>query len=220
MKAPNRNHQGWALPTVMAVLSLGALGAMSLARGVWLHANLLRSDGDEWRARWAAEALLREAEQDLLASFAAAKDARHSTPASDTVPASPFIPHTLAGLAQLRKALPAGLCRDGICAPDALEPTSAAVWVQRLNTAARYGQYTGGAALSSSQINPALTERSGYWLEAFANADSTQTTPLWRITALAQASPRSGPIMLQAWWQGASDTPTVGRWLSWHEVLP
>jgi len=26
--------------------------------------------------------------------------------------------------------------------------------------------------------------------------------------------------VLQAWWQAASDTPTVGRWLSWHEVLP
>ncbi len=220
MKAQNRTHQGWALPTVMAVLGLGALAAMSLARGVWLHANLLRSDGDEWRARWAAEALLREAEQDLLASFAAAKDARHSTPATDAVPSGPFIPHTLAGLAQLRKALPAGLCRDGICAPGALEPTSAAVWAQRLNTAARYGQFTGGTAVSDSQINPVLADRSGYWLEAFANADTSQTTPLWRITALAQASPRSGPIVLQAWWQAASDTPTVGRWLSWHEVLP
>jgi hypothetical protein len=54
MKAHTRSHQGWALPTVMAVLGLGALAALSLARGVWLHANLLRSDGDEWRARCAA----------------------------------------------------------------------------------------------------------------------------------------------------------------------
>ena len=220
MKTQNRTHQGWALPTVMAVLGLGALAGLSLAKGVWLHASLLRSDGDEWRARGAAEALLREAEQDLLASFAAAKDARHSTPATDAMPSGPFIPHTLAGLAQLKKALPAGLCREGICAPGALEPTSAAVWAQRLNTAARYGQYTGGAAVSDSQINPVLADRSGYWLEAFANADGAQTTPLWRITALAQASPRSAPIVLQAWWQAASDTPTVGRWLSWHEVLP
>ncbi len=220
MKAQNRTHQGWALPTVMAVLGLGALAGLSLARGVWLHASLLRSDGNEWRARGAAEALLREAEQDLLASFAAAKDARHSTPATDAVPSGPFIPHTLAGLALLSKALPAGLCRDGICAPGALEPTSAAVWAQRLNTAARYGQFTGGTAGRDSQINPVLADRSGYWLEAFANADTSQTTPLWRITALAQASPRSGPIVLQAWWQAASDTPTVGRWLSWHEVLP
>jgi Tfp pilus assembly protein PilX len=204
----------------MAVLGLGALSALSLSRGVWLHANLLRSDGDEWRARGAAEALLREAEQDLLAGFAANKDARHSTPATDAMPSGPFIPHTLAGLAQLKKALPAGLCREGICAPGALEPTSAAVWAQRLNTAARYGQYTGGAAVSFNQINPVLADRSGYWLEAFANADTSQTTPLWRITALAQASPRSGPIVLQAWWQAASDIPTVGRWLSWHEVLP
>ena len=59
MKAQNRTHQGWALPTVMAVLGLGALAGLSLARGVWLHASLLRSDGDEWRARGAAEALLR-----------------------------------------------------------------------------------------------------------------------------------------------------------------
>jgi Tfp pilus assembly protein PilX len=220
MKDPNRNHQGWALPTVMAVLSLGALGAMSLARGVWLHANLLRSDGDEWRARAAAEALLRDAEQDLLASFAAAKDARHSTPAIDAVSTGPFIPHTLAGLAQLRKALPPGLCREGVCAPLALDSAAATVWVQRLNTAARYGQYTGGAAVKDSHVNPVLANRNGYWLEAFANADTSQTTPLWRITALAQASPRSGPIMLQAWWQAASHTPTVGRWLSWHEVLP
>jgi Tfp pilus assembly protein PilX len=204
----------------MAVLGLGALSALSLSRGVWLHANLLRSDGDEWRARGAAEALLREAEQDLLAGFAANKDARHSTPATDAMPSGPFIPHTLAGLAQLKKALPAGLCREGICAPGALEPTSAAVWAQRLNTAARYGQYTGGAAVSFNQINPVLADRSGYWLEAFANADTSETTPLWRITALAQASPRTGPIVLQAWWQAASDTPTVGRWLSWHEVLP
>ena len=220
MKTQIHQHQGWALPTVMAVLGLCALSAMSLSRGLWLHASLLRSDGNEWRARGAAEALLREAEQDLLASFAAAKDARHSTPATDAVPSGPFIPHTLAGLAQLRKALPAGLCREGICAPGALEPTSAAVWAQRLNTAARYGQFTGGTAVSDNQINPVLADRSGYWLEAFANADTSQTTPLWRITALAQASPRSGPIVLQAWWQAASDTPTVGRWLSWHEVLP
>ena len=158
MRAPTRTHQGWALPTVMAVLGLGALSALSLSRGVWLHANLLRSDGDEWRARGAAEALLREAEQDLLAGFAANKDARHSTPATDAMPSGPFIPHTLAGLAQLKKALPAGLCREGICAPGALEPTSAAVWAQRLNTAARYGQYTGGAAVSFNQINPVLAD--------------------------------------------------------------
>lgn len=220
MKAHARSHQGWALPTVMAVLGLGALAGLSLARGVWLHANLLRSDGDEWRARGAAEALLREAEQDLLASFAAIKDARHSTPAADAVPTAPFIPHTLAGLTQLRKALPTGLCKDGICAPETLEPAAAAVWVQRLNSAARYGQYTGGAAVRDSQVNPVLAERSGYWLEAYANADRTHSSPLWRITVLAQASPRSTPVVLQAWWQGTSDTPTVGRWLSWHEVLP
>ena len=220
MKTPNRIHQGWALPTVMAVLGLCALSATSLARGLWLHANLLRSDGDELRARWGAEALLREAEQDLLASFAAIKDARHSTPAPETLPQTPFIPHTSAGVAQLKKALPSGLCMDGICAPDALEPTSAAQWLQRLNTAARYGQYTGGGAGWDHQINPALAERSGYWLEAFSSADATKTTPLWRITALAQASPRSAPIVLQAWWQGASDNTTGGRWLSWHEVLP
>ena len=220
MKAPNRTHQGWALPTVMAVLGLGALSALSLSRGVWLHAHLLRSDGDEWRARWAAEALLREAEQDLLASFALNKDERHSTPATDAVPTRPFIPHTAAGLAQLKKTLPSGQCMDGICAPEALEPASAALWAQRLNTAARYGQFTGGAAVMDSQINPVLADRSGYWLEAFANADRAQTTPLWRITALAQASPRSAPIVLQAWWQGANDAATGGRWLSWQEVLP
>ena len=109
---------------------------------------------------------------------------------------------------------------DGICAPEALEPASAALWAQRLNTAARYGQFTGGAAVMDSQINPVLADRSGYWLEAFANADRAQTTPLWRITALAQASPRSAPIVLQAWWQGANDAATGGRWLSWQEVLP
>ena len=109
---------------------------------------------------------------------------------------------------------------DGLDRLRVLEPTSAAVWAQRLNTAARYGQFTGGTAVSDNQINSVLADRSGYWLEAFANADTSQTTPLWRITALAQASPRSGPIVLQAWWQAASDTPTVGRWLSWHEVLP
>ena len=96
----------------------------------------------------------------------------------------------------------------------------AALWAQRLNTAARYGQFTGGAAVRDSQINPVLADRSGYWLEAFANADRAQTTPLWRITALAQASPRSAPIVLQAWWQGANDAATGGRWLSWQEVLP
>jgi len=109
---------------------------------------------------------------------------------------------------------------DGVCAPVALEPASAALWAQRLNTAARYGQFTGGTAVRHSQVNPVLADRSGYWLEAFANADRAQGTPLWRITALAQASPRSAPIVLQAWWQAASDTPTVGRWLSWHEELP
>ena len=220
MKNPKRTHQGWALSTVLAVLGLCALSATSLARGLWLHANLLRSDCDELRARWVAEALLHEAEADLLASFAAIKDARHSTPAPETLPKTPFIPLNSAGLAQLKKALPSGLCIDGICSPDALEPTSAAQWLQRLNTAARYGQYTGGGAGWDGPSNTTLAERSGYWLEAFVSADATQTTPLWRITALAQATPRSVPIVLQAWWQGASDNPTGGRWLSWHEVLP
>ena len=220
MKTQIHQHQGWALPTVMAVLGLCALSALSLSRGLWLHANLLRSDGDELRSRWATEALLREAEQDLLGSFAASKDARHSTPAPEDLSTLPFIPHSLAGLAQLKKALPSGLCIDGICAPVTLEQASAAQWLQRLSTAARYGQYTGGQAVWDSRINPALAERSGYWLEAYFSADATKTTPLWRITALAQASPRSAPIVLQAWWQGTSDAPTGGRWLSWHEVLP
>jgi Tfp pilus assembly protein PilX len=221
MKTQDRHRQGWALPTVLAVLGLCALSALSVSKGVWLHAHLMRGDGDEWRARSAAEALLRDAEQDLLASLATGQDARHTTPATDTAPSSPFIPTTMAGLSLLKKSMPAGLCKDGICAPEALEPPSVKPWGPRLNVAARYGQYTSGSAINASAINPALAnDRSGYWLEAFASADRTQNTPLWRITAWAQASPRSAPIVLQAWWQGGSGATTGKAWLSWQEVPP
>ena len=221
MKNQKHNDQGWALPTVLAVLGLCAMSAISVSKGVWLHAHLLRGDGDEWRARGAAEALLRDAEQDLLASLASGQDARHTTPTTDSAPNSPFIPSTMAGLSQLKKALPAGLCKDGICAPEVLEPPSVKQWGQRLGMAAHYGQYTSGSAINASAINPTLAnDRSGYWLEAFASADRTQNSPLWRITAWAQASPRSAPIVLQAWWQGGSEATSGNAWLSWQEVPP
>lgn len=221
MRSSKSLSPGWALPTVMAVLALSALSALSLTRGLWLHASVLRSDGDEWRARAAAEALLKDAEQDLLASAGSLpKDARHTTPGPETSLASPFIPHSLEGLARLKKTLPSGQCWQGICAPMALEQASPAQWLQRINSAARYGQFTRPGTAWANPVNPVLSDRAVYWLEAFANADTTQSAVLWRITALAQATPRSAPIVLQAWWQAANPSTTGGRWLSWHEVLP
>jgi len=219
---PWRTHpRGWALPTVMALLGLTALSALSLTRGLWLHASLLRSDGDEWRARLAAEALLRDAEQDLQASTNLnSQDTRHSTPGTDPTPLRPFIPQKTSSLALLQKVLAPGLCMEGICAPLALEQATATQWLQRFNTGARYGQFTRNGAIWDSRINPVLADRSAYWLEAFASADANQTMVLWRITALAQATPQSSPIVLQAWWQASTDAPSGGRRLSWHEVLP
>lgn len=221
MKLTTKPRQGWALPTVMAVLALSALSALSLTRGLWLHASVLRSDSDEWRARAAAEALLKDAEQDLLASTgSSSKDARHTTPSPDASLTTPFISHSLEGLALLKKTLPAGQCWQGICTPSALDSASAAQWLQRINSAAHYGQFTRAGTSWDNQVNPVLSDRGVYWLEAFANADTTPNAVLWRITTLAQATPNSTPVVLQAWWQVANNSTTGGRWLSWHEVLP
>lgn len=221
MKSQSDKHPGWALPTVMAVLALCALSALSLTRGLWLHASVMRSDGDEWRARAAAEALLKDAEQDLLASTGSTpKDNRHTTPSPDASSTTPFISHRLEGLALLRKTLPSGACWQGICAPSALDSASAAQWLQRINSAAHYGQFTTPGTIWDKRVNPILSDRGVYWLETFANADTTQNAVLWRITALAQATPSSTPVVLQAWWQANLNSTMGGRWLSWHEVLP
>lgn len=120
-------QRGVALITVMVILLLSIISVLAVSRTELLNEALVGNNSDYGRALAAAEALVRDAETDILGRYPNGRMCRETAPGSD-IPTPGFsrcrstagtiIPKNGEDFDNLRAALPAfPHCSQGICAP-------------------------------------------------------------------------------------------------------
>lgn len=208
---------GIALPTVLVMLLLGSLLALTAWRSVWLGELLVRARADAVRTQWAADATLHVALDDVLQrgpltqTVTSAGDApRHDMGASDQ--RHVFFPKDANELNVLRQRLGTEDCREGICAPLRPLPSKATYWHNKTSTALPIAD--------ENILFPVGHAR--YWVEVFLQNDANQTLSwVYRITAMATGLKSNQPVVLQAIWLpdaalvNDTNSPITGRWVSW-----
>ncbi|WP_439587215.1 pilus assembly PilX family protein [Hydrogenophaga sp.] len=179
-KSPQR---GVALLVVLAALLLTSIALLGSLQVGWLAERRVGSESDTQRAFAAAEALIRDAELDILGLRADGTrcdtNPTAQPPCRTGIGAGPFFPQDDEDLDLLRARVSAGhrQCLQGICLPDNVEALQGA-WTTELAAltsgqgdsaiAATYGQFTGAAPQNDG--NPLLgatTPRAWYWVEVF-----------------------------------------------------
>lgn len=186
-----RQH-GTALIIVMVMLLLSTIVVLSSTRLGWLNERMVGSESDQQRAFAAAEALIRDAENDIRGVQADGATACQTDPAyigcRHFLAGAPFFPKQLADFDLLQARLrPTTMgCLRGICLPEKTTVFGRAHWTTQLAAmtagegetavAARYGEFTGldpastGNALlqwSRPGVKPAVAARAWYWVEVF-----------------------------------------------------
>ena len=214
-RSASRSEFGMALPTVMVMLLLSSLLALTAWRSMWLNEWLLRSRADAMRTQWAADATLQAALDDVLASHSDATAAspmslRHNMGSADQDHV--FFPKNTQELSVLRQRLGAQMCREGICAPSQPLPSKAMYWQNMLTSAIPL----------SAQSNASLGKSTHYWIEIFLQNDTHNDPPfVYRITAMATGLKSAQPVVLQAIFMpreanlSANAVSPSGRWISW-----
>lgn len=204
------HQQGFALPTLMVMLSAASLAALLAMRNLWVHDQLLNAQADHLRSQLLAEAVLPTAVQDIV-------DATSTTPVLSETPSnlrhtegSPeqthaFFPESMAAYAVLRERLGTRGCLDGICAP--LSPNTGA-------QASDWTAQTSTAMPCSAARCPDGTQAAWYWVEVFPQ--ETTHTFVYRITVLANGVLPGSNTLLQGIWTRDTPTSTTGQWHSWH----
>ena len=191
-EAPQR---GVALFVVLVMLMLCTLAVLGACRALLVNESLVGAAADSSRAFAAAEALLRDAEADVLGVF---PQGRAASPGV----AFPFAPGDMDRLEDAVGSDPAMPCRHGICTPATPETLTVArlkASMERVGGTpgfATYGQFTGAATEAG---NPYLGGDARYWVEVFdypvtdgiaAGASPDQPGPdrpyVFRITAIVQ----------------------------------
>lgn len=217
-----RPSRGIALPSVMVMLLLSSLLALTAWRSVWLNELLLRARADAVRTQWAADATLQTALDDVLqqTSFtdtdtATGRDvaSRYDMGTSDQHHV--FFPKDIRQLLVLRQRLGTDDCREGICAPLKPLPSQISYWQNNASS----------AMVISPEQNLSPRGNAFYWVEVFLQKDSHQT-PAWvyRITAMVKGLKSTQPLVLQAIWlpdtevDSAANTTTIGQWVSWARL--
>lgn len=176
-------QRGVALLVVMATLLLASIALLGSLQVGLLGERRVGSESDAQRAFAAAEALIRDAELDILGLRADGTPCNGGTAAlpgcRTSTEAGPFFPQADEDLDMLRLRVLAGHrnCLQGICLPDALSSLDGA-WTDDLarmtsgqgNTAiaATYGQFS--HAMPEKAGNPLLNAtpaRAWYWVEVF-----------------------------------------------------
>ena len=168
---------------VMLVLVLVALTSLSASRSSFFNETVAGNEADYNRALSAAEALIRDAQLDILGQTAAGAPCSvtadfigcRTSPTGVPTLAEPFFPEDAKDSLALKTALN-NACVLGICAPQAW-PANAlpdnfwmtpATLAANAANAATYGQFTGAAPAATG--NPILTanvpaRRAWYWTE-------------------------------------------------------
>lgn len=216
-------ERGIALLSVMVTLVLAGLAVLAGARAGLLSDMVAGHHSDRLRAQAAAEALLLDAEADILGRHGDAPCRPHPVEPQRTasgfvgcrergtasVATAPYFPQSTEEFDEVRALLQVGAtvpCRDGICAPSSLETLArSAALPQALG--ARRGQFT----RSSDGAAPEPGVRGWYWVEIFlfqgegpAPASLQHIQPdatrpfVYRITALAEGHKPGTQVVLRS----------------------
>ena len=208
-----RHHLGLALPTVMAVLALVGLAALTGWRNLRGTEWLLNAEADLLRTQHSAEAALPLALQDILGPATDAQgniNPRH-TPGNDAQTHA-FFPTSLSERDTLRQRLGAQACVSGICAPSGAPTRSASEWQAM----------TSVAWPLSGADTPYGDNTTWYWVEVLV--DATPLNPslpfVYRITVLARGVLPGTAVVLQALWSAPASpvagSTSGGTWHSWQ----
>ncbi len=187
MRQPS-TERGVALLVVLAALLLTSIVLLGSLQVGWLAERRVGSEGDTQRAFAAAEALVRDAELDILGLRADGTRCDSGSagppPCRSSLGAGAFFPQAVDDLDLLRTRLMPGhrLCRQGICLPDSVDALNGA-WTSDLAAmtagtadtaiAATYGQFTGAVARDDGNpLLDAVAPHAWYWVEVFRYAQA------------------------------------------------
>nr|WP_186329871.1 pilus assembly protein [Variovorax boronicumulans] len=216
-------ERGIALLSVMVALVLAGLAVLASARAGLLHEMVAGHQSDRLRAQALAEALLLDAEADILglrgdapcrpslaepqrtaSGFVGCRE-RGTT----SVATAPYFPQDTEEFDEVRALLQVGAavpCRDGICAPSSLQAL-ADTGALPPALGAHLGQFTAG----SDGATPPSGARGWYWVEIFlfrseANVPASlrHAVPdsarpfIYRITARAEGRKPGTQVVLKS----------------------
>lgn len=214
-------QRGISLIVVMIMLLLSSLVVVGSTRVGTLNEALVGSESDTQRAFAAAEAMIRDAEFDILGQRADGQPCS-SDPTSAVgcrSLAGPFFPQGDDDLDTLVTSVSTAdgfrNCRRGICLPAKVDSLDATAWTDDLvdmqAVGATYGQFTSTTPTAAS--NPLLTSippRAWYWVEVFRYAnipgsgdgrvapDTVRHPFVYRITAFVQGTKPGTRVQLRS----------------------
>lgn len=216
-------ERGIALLSVMVALVLAGLAVLASARTGLLSEMVAGHQADRLRTQAAAEALLLDAEADILGRYGGAPCRPHPADPQRTasgfvgcrdrgtasVAMAPYFPQSTEEFDEVRALLQVGStvpCRDGICAPSSLQALAGTAELPRA-LGARIGQFT----RSRNGASPGAGMRGWYWVEMFlfqsegatpANLQQIQPDAarpfVYRITALAEGHKPGTQVVLRS----------------------
>lgn len=205
-------QRGIALICVMVTLVLASLAVLATGRTGLLHEMMAGHQADRLRAQAMAQALVLDAETDILGRHGnapcrpSAAAPRRTAPGfvgcrergSAVVAAAPYFPQSIEEFEEVRALLQVGAavpCRDGICAPGNLHALAHPLAAE---VGARYGEFTHASPEADDATN-GMPVRGRYWIEIFlfhsdgsSPAGSHHLVPdparpfIYRITAVAE----------------------------------
>ena len=192
-------QRGLALPTVMVLLSLVALGCLSAWRSLWVAEQRLNLEADQLRGLHRAEAVLPIAVADILGPVVAdgqTADARHAASGSAV-----FFPNSTGELATLQQRM-VTLCEQGICAP--------AITVSNAHSASHWWALRNQAMYVEGQLPDGSS--AWYWVEVL-NAPAQDPPFIYRITVAVSGVMPGGQTVLQTLWT-RTGRARAGTWRS------
>ena len=209
--------RGFALPTLMVMLSLASIATLLAMRNLWLNDQLLNAEADQLRTQHKAEAAMPVALADIMGSTTnsdGTTNLRHV--AGNTSQTHAFFPASMADYDLLRQRLSTNInpCNAGICVPHTLDP--------KAMKAGYWKTQTTSAMPVSAADTPYGDNTTWYWIEVFPRdstspANATSPPPfVYRITAMAHGVMPGSATVLQAVWARHGNTSLTGQWHSWH----
>ena len=209
--------RGFALPTLMVMLSLASIATLLAMRNLWLNDQLLNAEADQLRTQHKAEAAMPVALADIMGSATNSDGTtylRHV--AGNTSQTHAFFPASMADYDLLRQRLSTNInpCNAGICVPHTLDP--------KAMKAGYWKTQTTSAMPVSAADTPYGDNTTWYWVEVFpqdskSSVNTTSPPPfVYRITVLAHGVIPGSATVLQAVWARQNNTSITDQWRSWH----
>ena len=194
---------------MMLMLTLASIAALLGLRNLWVNEQLLNTQTDQLRTEHKTEAVLPVALADILGAAIntdGTTNLRHT--AGNNTQSHAFFPASMAEYDLLRQRLNSGACSAGICAPNTLDAnvTKASFWKA----------ITATAMPVNASDTPYGNNTAWYWVEVLPSGNASNSTFIYRITALANGVMPGSTTVLQALWVRNTPTTNTGQWRSWH----